>query len=121
MQRELGITFVHVTHSQLEAIALADLVVVMEKGEIRQAGRRATSMRQPERSICRRVPRRPERASAAGSRRSTAACRDVRAAGLHGIACRSAPARMSAPAIRLTSRCAATTSIWCGPAPMRAA
>jgi putative spermidine/putrescine transport system ATP-binding protein len=38
MQRELGITFVHVTHSQLEAIALADLVVVMEKGEIRQAG-----------------------------------------------------------------------------------
>jgi len=38
MQRELGITFVHVTHSQLEAIALADLVVVMEKGEIKQAG-----------------------------------------------------------------------------------
>jgi putative spermidine/putrescine transport system ATP-binding protein len=38
MQRELGITFVHVTHSQLEAIALADLVVVMDKGEIRQSG-----------------------------------------------------------------------------------
>ncbi|WP_158809427.1 ABC transporter ATP-binding protein [Beijerinckia sp. L45] len=38
MQRDLGITFVHVTHSQLEAIALADLVVVMEKGEIKQAG-----------------------------------------------------------------------------------
>ena len=38
MQRELGITFVHVTHTQLEAIALADLVVVMEKGKIRQAG-----------------------------------------------------------------------------------
>ena len=38
MQRELGITFVHVTHSQLEAIALADLVVVMEKGQIKQAG-----------------------------------------------------------------------------------
>jgi putative spermidine/putrescine transport system ATP-binding protein len=39
MQRELGITFVHVTHTQLEAIALADLVVVMDKGKIRQAGR----------------------------------------------------------------------------------
>ena len=39
MQRELGITFIHVTHSQLEAIALADLVVVMEKGQIKQAGR----------------------------------------------------------------------------------
>ena len=38
MQRDLGITFVHVTHSQLEAIALADLVVVMDKGKIRQAG-----------------------------------------------------------------------------------
>jgi putative spermidine/putrescine transport system ATP-binding protein len=38
MQRELGITFVHVTHTQLEAIAMADLVVVMENGKIRQAG-----------------------------------------------------------------------------------
>ncbi|WP_416896414.1 MAG: ABC transporter ATP-binding protein [Minwuia sp.] len=38
MQRELGITFIHVTHTQLEAIALADTVVVMEQGKIRQAG-----------------------------------------------------------------------------------
>ncbi|MCW6510769.1 ABC transporter ATP-binding protein [Lichenifustis flavocetrariae] len=38
MQRELGITFIHVTHSQLEAIALADIVVVMEKGQIKQSG-----------------------------------------------------------------------------------
>lgn len=38
MQRELGITFIHVTHTQLEAIALADMVVVMEKGRIKQAG-----------------------------------------------------------------------------------
>jgi putative spermidine/putrescine transport system ATP-binding protein len=38
MQRELGITFIHVTHTQLEAIALADLVVVMEHGRIKQAG-----------------------------------------------------------------------------------
>ena len=38
MQRELGITFIHVTHTQLEAIALADLVVVMEQGKIKQAG-----------------------------------------------------------------------------------
>jgi len=38
MQRELGITFIHVTHTQLEAIALADIVVVMEKGMIKQAG-----------------------------------------------------------------------------------
>jgi len=38
MQRDLGITFVHVTHSQLEAIALADMVVVMDRGQIMQAG-----------------------------------------------------------------------------------
>jgi putative spermidine/putrescine transport system ATP-binding protein len=38
LQRELGITFIHVTHSQEEALALADLVVVMEDGHIRQAG-----------------------------------------------------------------------------------
>jgi putative spermidine/putrescine transport system ATP-binding protein len=38
LQRELGITFVHVTHSQEEALALADQVVVMEDGYIRQSG-----------------------------------------------------------------------------------
>ena len=38
MQRELGITFIHVTHTQMEAIAIADMVVVMEKGKIKQAG-----------------------------------------------------------------------------------
>jgi putative spermidine/putrescine transport system ATP-binding protein len=37
LQRELGINFIHVTHSQEEAMALADLVVVMEDGHIRQA------------------------------------------------------------------------------------
>jgi putative spermidine/putrescine transport system ATP-binding protein len=37
--RELGMTFVHVTHSQEEAMALADLVVVMNHGRIEQAGR----------------------------------------------------------------------------------
>jgi len=38
LQRELGITFIHVTHSQDEAMALADLMVVMHEGRIRQAG-----------------------------------------------------------------------------------
>ena len=37
MQRDLGITFIHVTHTQPEAIALADLVVVMDQGHIEQA------------------------------------------------------------------------------------
>jgi putative spermidine/putrescine transport system ATP-binding protein len=38
LQRELAISFIHVTHSQEEAMALADLMVVMEEGNIRQAG-----------------------------------------------------------------------------------
>jgi putative spermidine/putrescine transport system ATP-binding protein len=37
LQKQLGITFVHVTHTQPEAIALADLVVVMDTGRIDQA------------------------------------------------------------------------------------
>jgi putative spermidine/putrescine transport system ATP-binding protein len=38
LQRELGITFIHVTHAQDEAMALADLMVVMDEGRIRQMG-----------------------------------------------------------------------------------
>ena len=37
LQDRLGITFIHVTHTQPEAIALADLVVVMNQGIIEQA------------------------------------------------------------------------------------
>lgn len=38
LQRELGITFIHVTHGQDEALALADEVVVMNNAAIEQAG-----------------------------------------------------------------------------------
>jgi len=38
LQKELGISFLHVTHSQDEAMALADLVVLMNAGRIEQAG-----------------------------------------------------------------------------------
>ena len=38
LQRELAITFIHVTHSQDEAMAMADLMVVMDGGHIRQSG-----------------------------------------------------------------------------------
>jgi putative spermidine/putrescine transport system ATP-binding protein len=37
-QKELGLTFIHVTHSQEEAMALADMVVVMNRGTIEQVG-----------------------------------------------------------------------------------
>jgi len=36
MQRELGITFIYVTHDQEEALAVSDIVVVMNNGVIQQ-------------------------------------------------------------------------------------
>jgi putative spermidine/putrescine transport system ATP-binding protein len=38
LQRDLGISFIHVTHGQDEAMALADLIVVMNDGRIEQRG-----------------------------------------------------------------------------------
>jgi putative spermidine/putrescine transport system ATP-binding protein len=38
LQKELGISFIHVTHGQDEAMALADMIVVMNNGRIEQAG-----------------------------------------------------------------------------------
>lgn len=38
MQRQLGITFVFVTHDQEEALTMSDTVVVMDKGVIQQIG-----------------------------------------------------------------------------------
>ncbi len=38
LQRELGITFVYVTHSQSEAFAMADRVVIMSQGRVEQIG-----------------------------------------------------------------------------------
>ncbi len=37
-QTELGFTFIHVTHSQEEAMALSDIMVVMNHGVIEQVG-----------------------------------------------------------------------------------
>jgi len=37
-QKDLGLTFIHVTHSQEEAMALADTMVVMNRGRIEQVG-----------------------------------------------------------------------------------
>ena len=38
LQADLGLTFIHVTHGQDEAMALADLMVIMDGGRIVQAG-----------------------------------------------------------------------------------
>lgn len=38
MQRELGITFIYVTHDQEEALTMSDIVVVMDNGLVQQIG-----------------------------------------------------------------------------------
>lgn len=38
MQKQLGITYVYVTHDQEEALTISDRIVVMNKGNIEQAG-----------------------------------------------------------------------------------
>ena len=48
LQRELGISFVYVTHNQSEAFAMADRVVVMNKGVVEQVGRPAEIYNRPE-------------------------------------------------------------------------
>jgi spermidine/putrescine transport system ATP-binding protein len=47
LQQELGITFVYVTHNQSEALAMADRVVVMHRGEIQQTGSPQEVYRRP--------------------------------------------------------------------------
>jgi spermidine/putrescine transport system ATP-binding protein len=47
LQKELGITFVYVTHSQSEAFAMADRVVIMGHGEIAQIGTPQEIFRSP--------------------------------------------------------------------------
>ncbi len=51
LQRELGISFIHVTHSQEEALALADQVVVMNDGAISQQGSARELFKKPSSSF----------------------------------------------------------------------
>ena len=47
LQKQLGLTFIHVTHSQEEAFALADLAVVMRDGYIEQMDKPKTIFEKP--------------------------------------------------------------------------
>jgi spermidine/putrescine transport system ATP-binding protein len=47
LQKDLGITFIYVTHSQSEAFAMADRVVIMSKGKIEQVGAPREVYRRP--------------------------------------------------------------------------
>jgi spermidine/putrescine transport system ATP-binding protein len=47
LQQELGITFIYVTHNQSEALAMADRIVIMDLGRIRQIGAPQDVYRRP--------------------------------------------------------------------------
>ncbi len=47
LQREIGITFVYVTHSHAEAFSMADRVVIMSRGRIEQIGSPVEVYRRP--------------------------------------------------------------------------
>jgi putative 2-aminoethylphosphonate ABC transporter ATP-binding protein len=51
LQEELGVTMIYVTHDQEEALALADRVVIMRDGEIRQIGSPWEIYKQPKTSF----------------------------------------------------------------------
>lgn len=48
LQKELGITFIYVTHAQSEAFAMANRVVIMNQGEIQQIGNPREIYRAPQ-------------------------------------------------------------------------
>ena len=57
LHRRLGATMIYVTHDQVEAMTLADKIVVVNKGP-RRAGRASTrSLQQAGESLCRRIYR----------------------------------------------------------------
>ena len=51
MQRELNITFIHVTHSQEEALALASIAVVMNEGKVEQIDNPLTIFNKPKSAL----------------------------------------------------------------------
>ena len=65
IQHEVGITFIHVTHDQEEAMTMADRIVVMNGGRIEQLGTPTELYEQPAHGVRRRVPRRVEPARTA--------------------------------------------------------
>ncbi len=48
MQRELGITFIYVTHDQEEALTMSDKIIVMNDGKIQQVGSPIDIYNEPE-------------------------------------------------------------------------
>ena len=52
IQKEVGITFIFVTHDQEEALSMSDTIVVMNDGIIQQIGTPMDIYNEPTKQIC---------------------------------------------------------------------
>ena len=68
IQTEVGITFVHVTHDQEEAMTMADTVAVMNAGVIEQLGAPSRALRVPGHHVRGQLPRPVQPARRRGGR-----------------------------------------------------
>ena len=57
IQHDVGITFIHVTHDQEEAMTMADTIAVMNKGRVEQLGPPERALRAAADRVRRRLPR----------------------------------------------------------------
>ena len=78
IQREVGITFVYVTHDQEEALAMSDRIAVMDAGEVIQCGTPEDVYEHPSETVRRRLHRHLEPARRRGRRRRAGAPGDRR-------------------------------------------
>ena len=68
IQTEVGLTFIHVTHDQEEAMTMADTVAVMNAGRDRADGRAGRALREPAHHVRGQLPRpvQPDRGHVTG-------------------------------------------------------
>ena len=97
LQRKLGLTTVMVTHDQEEALTMADRLVVMTEGAVRQVGSAARPLRAPGRPLRRRL-RRPHAPSSKARVEAPGALPHARAAS--ALACNGGGAGPAALALR---------------------
>ena len=72
IQTEVGITFVHVTHDQEEAMTMADTIAVMNQGVIEQMGAPGRALRRPRHDVRLQLPRPVQPREGRGRRAATA-------------------------------------------------
>ena len=73
LQRQLGITMVYVTHDQVEAMSMADRVVLLDKGKIEQNATPVELYEQPAEHVRRALHRHAADEPAAARSRQLAA------------------------------------------------